>query len=172
MHKSRQARFGLLIEAYAADLYRYAAWLCSDRAMAEDLVQETFMRAWHSLDSSKHKGAAKFWLFRMLQREHARQSNRSQAQRAEMGEGVLADVGRYDGNAEAVDLRRALAALPPEHREPLVLQVIGGFSCEEIAGILDTASSDVISHLFRARKQLREAVSNERLDRANNKVMA
>ena len=70
--KARQTRFERLVERYATDLYRYAVWLCGSQALAEDLVQEAFMRAWRSLDSLKEDSAAKSWLFTIVRRENAR----------------------------------------------------------------------------------------------------
>jgi RNA polymerase sigma-70 factor (ECF subfamily) len=169
MHRSRHARFGLLVDGYSADLYRYAAWLCGDRAMAEDLVQETFMRAWRSLGGLRKEGAAKAWLFALLKREHAREYVRPRESRDETD--YTAGVSRHDGDTEALLLRRALAALTPEYRESLVLQVMGGFSCVEIANILEIAPRVAMSRIFRARKYLRDTLSDERLDRSN-KVMA
>ena len=52
----RTNRFNELAEAYSTDLYRYAMWICGNDALAKDLVQETFLRAWRALDSLKDKG--------------------------------------------------------------------------------------------------------------------
>ncbi len=54
--------FEQLVSAYANDLYRYAFWLCKQPPLAEDLVQETFARAWKSIESLKDEKAAKAWL--------------------------------------------------------------------------------------------------------------
>jgi RNA polymerase sigma-70 factor (ECF subfamily) len=171
MHRSRQARFGLLIEGYAADLYRYAAWLCGDRATAEDLVQETFMRAWRSLDTLRKGGAAKPWLFSILRRDQCRQPACRCSQAAELEADSMAAVSRCGTSAETFALRRALAALAPEYREPLVLQIIGGFSCEEIAQLLGINTSAVMTRVFRARRQLRDVLSDDRLD-VSSRVLA
>jgi RNA polymerase sigma-70 factor (ECF subfamily) len=68
----RANRFNELAEAYSTDLYRYAMWICHNDALAKDLVQETFLRAWRALDSLKDIGAAKSWLITILRREYAR----------------------------------------------------------------------------------------------------
>ena len=68
----RTARFNELAEAYSTDLYRYAMWRCGNEALAKDLVQETFLRAWRALDSLQDVGKAKSWLITILRREYAR----------------------------------------------------------------------------------------------------
>ena len=56
---SRQQQFEALVRAHSGELYRYAYWLSSDGALAQDLVQETFLRAWRSLDGLRETVAAK-----------------------------------------------------------------------------------------------------------------
>ena len=69
---TRQQQFEALVRAYSGDLFRHAHWLCGHGALAQDLVQETFLRAWRSLDSLRETIAAKAWLTTILRREHAR----------------------------------------------------------------------------------------------------
>jgi RNA polymerase sigma-70 factor (ECF subfamily) len=153
-----RTRFNRLVGEYSKDVFRYAFWLCRDKTMAEELSQETFMRAWKSIDSLQDDKAAKSWLFTIVRRENARQYERK---RLDMVDDVDFDrVGatreEYDTSTEAFVLRRALAELPEEYREPLVLQVIGGYSTEEIANQLGIKAGAVMTRLFRARKKLRE----------------
>ena len=74
--KSRQLRFQALVMSVMADVYRYAFWLCRDSHQAEELVQETYLRAWRSLDSLKDDKAAKTWLITILRREYALETAR------------------------------------------------------------------------------------------------
>ena len=60
----------------------------------------------------------------------------------------------YDTSIEAVMLRWAVAELPQAYREPLLLQVVGGYSCHEIAELLDISTGAVFTRLFRARQRL------------------
>jgi len=163
MNKKR--KYALLIEAHSQDLYKYALWLCKDKNMAEDVMQETFLRAWKSLDSLREAKAAKGWLFTIFRREHARQFERKQFQYSDVEEmDTLEDsnstVG-YDDRPEAFALRNALKKLHEDYREPLEMQVLGGFSCDEIAAILDISSSAVMTRLFRARKKMRQILGHE-----------
>ena len=70
---NKRQRYESLVANLYQDVYRYALWLCKNQPMAEDLVQETFLRAWRSLESLQSDKAAKAWLFTILRRENARQ---------------------------------------------------------------------------------------------------
>ena len=159
----KKRKYALLIEAHSKDLYKYALWLCRDKVMAEDVMQEAFLRAWKSLDSLREAKAAKGWLFTIFRREHARQFERKQFQYTDVESmDMLADrqMG-YDDRPEAFALRIALKRLPQDYREPLEMQVLGGFSCDEIAKILNISSSAVMTRLFRARKKMRQTLGHE-----------
>ena len=159
----KKRKYALLIEAHSADLYKYALWLCKDKAMAEDVMQEAFLRAWKSLDSLREAKAAKGWLFTIFRREHARQFERKRFQYTDVESmDTLADAQMgYDDRPEAFALRNALKRLPEDYREPLEMQVLGGFSCDEIAKILNISSSAVMTRLFRARKKMRQTLGHE-----------
>src|SRR6188474_649952 len=68
----KQSQFDALVRATTSDLYRFSFWLCRNDALAQDLVQETYLRAWRSLDDLRDTAAAKAWLITILRREHAR----------------------------------------------------------------------------------------------------
>ena len=155
---SARARFNKLVSEYSQDVFRYAFWLCRDKTMAEELSQETFMRAWKAIDSLQDDQAAKSWLFTIVRRENARQYERKRLDTVDDPDFDRVEATRpeYDTSTEAFVLRRALEELPEEYREPLVLQVIGGYSTEEIAAQLEIKAGAVMTRLFRARKKLRE----------------
>jgi RNA polymerase sigma-70 factor (ECF subfamily) len=160
---TKQVRYEALVKALHADLYRYAYWLCHDKHIAEDLVQETFLRAWRALDSLKDEKAAKSWLITILRRENARRFERKRFEMSEYEEATITDVKATSSEQEIENhwLREKIAQMPEEYREPLVLQVIGGFSGEEIATMLSLNKNTVMTRLFRARNQLKEAVDDE-----------
>src|SRR5210317_191098 len=120
----RTQRFNELAEAYSTDLYRYAMWLCGNDALAKDLVQETFLRAWRALDSLKSEGAAKSWLITILRREYARTFERKVPQFTDVDSVVVPDDVELepDERVERDLLRKGMAALPSRYREPLLLQ--------------------------------------------------
>jgi RNA polymerase sigma-70 factor (ECF subfamily) len=160
----RRQRYEELVKAYYDDIYRYAFWLCRSRPLAEDLTQETFMRAWRALDSLQSDAAAKAWLFTILRRENARLYEKFQPELDDIEdhESALPDSRRHepDQQMELRLLHKAIAALEPEYREPLVLQVVGGFSGEEIASMLNLNNNTVMTRLFRARNKLKAVLDN------------
>jgi len=152
----RTRRFNELAEAYSADLYRYAMWLCGSDALAKDLVQETFLRAWRALDRLKDAGAVKSWLITILRREFARTFERKVPLFTDFEKVSIADDGMEpDDKTERDLLRNGILKLDPKYRDPLLLQVIFGYSCNEIAEQLGITKSAVMTQLFRAREKLK-----------------
>lgn len=164
---TKQVRYEALVKALHADLFRYAYWLTHDKQVAEDLVQETFLRAWRALDSLKDEKAAKSWLITILRRENARRFERKRFDMSEYEEASITDTISTSTEQEIENhwLRERIAKMPEEYREPLVLQVIGGFSGEEIADMLGLNKNTVMTRLFRARNQLKDAFDKEPLKR-------
>jgi RNA polymerase sigma-70 factor (ECF subfamily) len=159
----RLARFDRLATAYGADLYRFAMWLCGDDALAKDLVQETFLRAWKALDQLKDEAAAKGWLLTIVRREYARTFERKVPQFTDVDSVVLPEDSELepDDRTEIRLLRRHILALAPKYREPLLLQTVMGYSCEEIAAELGISKSAVMTQLFRAREQLKSRLHDD-----------
>ena len=155
---NRQTQFEALVNAYSADLYRYAVWLCRASDVAEELVQETFMRAWKSLDSLHDGKAAKAWLITILRHENARRFQRKQPEQniAEMPESEILNMSENPEYVDELNMSRALARLDESYRDPLILQVIGGYSCEEIGELLGVSAPAVMTRLFRARQKMRQ----------------
>jgi RNA polymerase sigma-70 factor (ECF subfamily) len=162
MHNSsagakRRKRFDGLVAGLLADMYRYAAWLSRDHGIAEDVVQESLLRAWKSLDALRDDAAAKPWLLTIVRRENARYFERKRlevvdidnlapSQQALLAEQPDDDVG---------DLRKAIYALDDEYREPLVLQVLMGLSTAEIGEQMGLQQGAVLTRLHRARGKLK-----------------
>lgn len=154
---SRQAKFNELAEAYGTDLYRYAMWICGNDALAKDLVQETYLRAWRALDKLKDVKAAKSWLITILRREYARTFERKVPKFTDVENVVVPEDSELEpeDRTEVKLLRQAIMTLADKYREPLMLQVVLGYSCQEIAQELDISKSAVMTQLFRAREQLK-----------------
>ena len=161
---ARKARFDRLVTALYPDMYRYAAWLSRDKATAEDVVQEALLRAWKSLDSLRDDEAAKPWLLTIVRRENARYFERRRLETVDIDSLTAAQAALL---AEAPDeqigeLREAIFGLDDDYREPLVLQVLMGYSTREIAEVMGLKQGAVLTRLHRARQKLKDSVvSNE-----------
>lgn len=155
--KDRRKRYEALVDEFYQDVYRYGFWLSRNQAVAEDLVQETFLRAWRSFDSLQNIKAAKAWLFTILRRENARLYERYRPDLIDIDDVSLAedDAGDPDQRQHQAELHQAIMRLDKDYRDPLLLQVIGGFSGKEIADILDLNNNTVMTRLFRARSKLK-----------------
>lgn len=160
---ARRQEFDRLSAELRPDLYRYAFWLCRDRSLAEDLVQEALLRAWRSADSLRQPASVKQWLLTILRREHARHYERKRLETFDIEDlspsqqALLASSESH----EVEDMRKALFRLSDEYREPLVLQVLMGHSTAEIAEIMGLTQGAVLTRLSRARKTLRGQFEDE-----------
>jgi len=154
--KDGETAFARLCEGLRPDLFRFAFWLARDREVAEDVVQESLLRAWRSRESLDASGSAKQWLLTIVRREHARLYERKRFDTVQVDELVSAESPELAvaEEREVLDMRRAIFALEDDYREPLVLQVLMGFSTQEIAGQLGLTQGAVLTRLFRARQRL------------------
>ena len=154
------ASFEQAVAAHAGDLYRYAYWLARNRQQAEDIVQEALLRGWRAFPGIRDRAAVKSWLFSIVKNEFHRATAKD-AQQGGSASGVeLADLEIVDERASlfGMEMRDALMALPASYAEPLALQVLGGFSCAEIAAMLQTTEGAVMTRLTRARQALKRLV--------------
>lgn len=132
------------------------------RDVAEDCVQQTFIRAWRSLAAFEGRSAFGTWLHRIAvnevltyQRNHGtRAESDSEAVDDAHAEPVEMQRG-YDAG-EVMDVERALATLPPGSRHVVVLQTVYGYSHEEVADMLGIAVGTCKAQLHRGRRLLRE----------------
>ncbi len=142
------------------DMYRYAAWLSRDPAIAEDVVQEAMLRAWKSLDALREDEAAKQWVLTIVRRENARYFERKRLETVDIDNltpsqsAMLAESSDTDLD----DVREAIYKLDDDYREPLVLQVLMGHSTKEIAEMMDIKPGAVLTRLHRARIKLRDEI--------------
>jgi len=154
--------FEALYRRHAGRVHGVVARLVGyDRARAEDLTQEAFVRAWQALPAYRFESAFGTWLHRLavntaLMDMRARRSRPG----LDGDDDVLDHVGTLDtagqGTALALDLERAVATLPPRARAVLVLYDVEGWKHEEIAEVLGMAVGSSKAQLHRARSLLRE----------------
>jgi RNA polymerase sigma-70 factor (ECF subfamily) len=161
-----ERRFARLCDSLRADLYRFAFWLARDGQVADDVVQEALLRAWRSRESLQDEALAKQWLLTIVRREHARLYERKRLPTVPVDQLVDAEspeLAVAERN-EVMEVRRAIFALDDDYREPLVLQVLMGFSTQEIASELGLTQGAVLTRLFRARQKLRKQLGHPGLE--------
>lgn len=153
----RRRRFGALCESLRPDLLRFAWWLARDRGLAEDVVQESMLRAWKSFDSLTDEAKAKSWLLTIVRRELARTYEKKRPELADIDALVAAEsaVLAAPEDERVEEMRSAIFRLEEEYREPLVMQVLLGYSTQEIADFMGMQQGAVLTRLFRARAKLR-----------------
>ncbi|MGB5246410.1 MAG: sigma-70 family RNA polymerase sigma factor [Woeseia sp.] len=158
---TRQRRFDELVSVWHSDMYRYALWLCRDPLLAEDVVQDALIRAWKSLDALREATAAKQWLLTIVRRENARHFARKKLQTVDIDTLTPAQAALLgdEQDTERDDIRAAIFELPDDYREPLVLQVLMGYTTDEIAETMNITAGAVLTRLHRARHKLKARLS-------------
>ena len=154
--------FERLYRTHAGRVLALCARMAGDRTMAEDLTQETFVKAWQNLASFKGESTFGSWLHRVAANvvlDAARARDRRLRRIASVEDAdALMDFAPARDSASAMDLERAVAALPEGARTAFVLHDVHGFSHEEIARMAGQAVGTSKAQLHRARKLLREAL--------------
>ena len=161
--RERRRRFDRVVSVFHQDMFRYAAWLCRDTGIAEEVVQEALLRAWKSLDALRDDEAAKPWLLTIVRRENARYFERKQLETVDIDALSPAQSAMLAETEDAGidDLRQAIFRLDDDYREPLVLQVLMGHSTREIAALMGLQQGAVLTRLHRARLKLKDEVDRE-----------
>ncbi|NOR66480.1 MAG: sigma-70 family RNA polymerase sigma factor [Woeseiaceae bacterium] len=156
----RKQRFDRLVGVWHRDMYRYAAWLCRDPAIAEDVVQEALLRAWKSLDGLRDDAAAKQWVLTIVRRENARYFERKRLETVDIDNLTASQAVMLaeSSDPDLDDVRQAIYRLEDDYREPLVLQVLMGHSTKEIAELMDIKPGAVLTRLHRARNKLKDEI--------------
>ena len=168
-----QATFEEDAMQYAGQLYSAALRMTRNPADAEDVVQETFLKAYRAYDSFQAGTNLKAWLYRILTNTYINRYRKQQRRPSEVELGELQDLYLYrrlgdpSGATESAedtaldqfvdkDIKAALESLPEHFRMPVLLADVEEFSYKEIAEILDIPIGTVMSRLHRGRKALQK----------------
>lgn len=171
MSAGRKSDFAAEALQYIDALLGYAMTLSRDRTIAEDLVQETYLRAVRASEQLAPDSNIKSWLFVIMRNTWLNQvrHDRSGPRFVELdseGEGSseLGDLKNsphvvYLRKLERLQVQHAVERLPDAYREVILLRDFEGFSYQEIASVLDCPAGTVMSRLGRAREKLRQMLS-------------
>lgn len=161
--------YELLVKEYEKNVYNLALRMVGNSEDAADMSQEAFIKAYNSLTSFRGDSKFSVWLYRIVSnvcldylRSRGRRQTVSLSTENDDGEDVEIDIADETQSPERLldrrltrdAVRRGLAALPPEHRQILLLREIQGLSYDEIADALGIEAGTVKSRIFRARKKL------------------
>ncbi len=158
---------------FAPQLYSAALRMTRNPADAEDVVQETFLKAYRAYDSFQEGTNLKAWLYRILTNTYINRYRKAQRRPSEVELGELQDLylfkrlGEQSGASESAeaevleqfvdaDVVQALESLPDNFRMPVLLADVEGFAYKEIAAMLDIPIGTVMSRLHRGRKALQK----------------
>jgi RNA polymerase sigma-70 factor (ECF subfamily) len=138
-------------------LRRYARALVGDRRGADDLVQDTVERGWSRIAEWRRDGEMRAWLFGIMHNLHVDQLRARRLQTTSLDEESAQPAQAVDHSAglELRDMETALALLPVEQREILLLVGLEGMTYDQVAGALGLPLGTVMSRLSRGREKLR-----------------
>jgi len=161
MDQTRQKRleeFENAVLEYEDQLFRVALRVIKNHSQAEDLVQETYLQAWHSFNRFEPGTNIRAWLFKIMFNTLHNQL-RSQRLQIVQAEETIAETVAYDPPTPPrltdEDVLAELEKLPRDYQIPVVLVDIEGFTYKELADALNVPIGTVMSRLHRGRKMLR-----------------
>lgn len=156
--------FEELYRANSGRVYALCLRMSGDPTVAEDLVQESFIRAWEKLGTFRHSSAFSTWLHRVTVNVvlgDRRRTSRREGRVNMVGDEAMRDsAARTPSPADTLDLEKAIASLPDGARTVFVLHDVEGFLHTEIANLAGIAVGTSKAQLHRARKLLRKALQS------------
>ena len=149
--------FEELVRSYQAEVFRFALHLTRDHPLAEDVTQETFLRAFRFIGG--YRGAQRFgsWLF-AIARNCSMDALRKRGHVAAVAE---PDVRVTPDASARAELDTALASISRDHRDAFLLVEVFGLSYQEAADVLGVAVGTMKSRMFRARQALCRAIAGD-----------
>ena len=152
-----------LYERYQTELTRYAARMCGDRETAQDLVQETFVRALQcgEIFEDLGSGQRRAWLYQTMKRLFYDRFRRQQTENAYL-EALQTDGAYWEPGIQKTENRLFLTLLPPEDRALFHLRYLEGYTAAELAEMFHMPPGTVRAKLSRSRALLKEQLDEGR----------
>jgi RNA polymerase sigma-70 factor, ECF subfamily len=160
-HVRRPPAVAELFATYHAALFRFAYRMSGRRDIAEDVVQDVFIRVLRGIESYDARGRDAAWLFTITRRlllDRLRADSRRPNQAASDPDACPARPGQEIGAAIA----EALARVAPDEREAFLLREVGGLGYDDIAAACDITPAAARSRIYRARVQLRDLLGTSK----------
>lgn len=151
-----------MIDAYGNDILRLCTLYLKDRHLAEDALQETFIKVWQKYSTYKGDADEKTWITRIainVCKNYLRTSWFKKTDVTNVFDIVGTNANQYRQVDESVDLINAILELKDKHRVVLLLYYYQEFAVKEIADILEMKQSTVLSLLKRGREQLKQKLN-------------
>jgi RNA polymerase sigma-70 factor (ECF subfamily) len=152
--------FRELYRRHTSALYASALRLCGSDADAQDVIQETWIRACRAVSSFKWKSSFRTWLIGVLVNCVREQSRNKNSKKTEPLSDDFAELSTNE-SGERLNLEQAIAQLPTGYRHVLTLHDVEGYTHEEIGEFLSITAGTSKSQLHRARKAIRAALAKE-----------
>ncbi len=160
--QEKEKLYNQIYNKYHKDMFRYAMSLSKSKSEAEDIVQESLLRAWSAIDKLNDINSSKSWLLTIVKREFLRKIDFKKRKREEeLTEAEYSISSNFDMDkyAELNETIQTIMLLEEDYREILLLQSIYGYKVKEISELLEINENTISTRVFRARKQLKELMN-------------
>jgi len=155
--KKKLETFNELVEKHYGGLFRYAINLTNSKAIAEDVLQETLIRAWNALESLNEIEKAKSWLITILRRENLRRVRKERSNETDSCDDfdlILRSDTNLEIEMDTKTIKETILELKESYRAPLLLQTFMGMTVDEIAKELGLNENTVSTRVFRGKALL------------------
>lgn len=155
--QEKLSTYNKMVKEHYNGLFRYAYNLTNSEAIAEDVLQETLIRAWNALESLNEISKAKSWLITILRRENLRRVHKERVNETDSCDDfdlILKSETNLEDEMDKKIIKETILELKESYRTPLLLQTFMGMTVEEIALELNLNENTVSTRVFRGKALL------------------
>jgi RNA polymerase sigma-70 factor, ECF subfamily len=149
---SNSKEFSLIYETYHQDVFRLLYFMSGNKEVSEDLLQNSFIKAFKNFQQLKQRDKFKSWIFQIARNQYL--DYLKSADVSKKIDGVEVELSQNAQAETVIELNQILNNLSPEHREVLILTEMEGMTAAEVSEITGLSESAVKSRLLRARKEI------------------